>query len=76
MHPSDAIWYARAAVWIGIVLLFLMAFLHRQVAVVSVLAVVGIASGVIVLAYSIPFRSSQRSKLRATTAKEQSPNAE
>jgi hypothetical protein len=58
---SDINWYARSAVWLGVALLLLMAFTGAQVAVVTILAVVGICTGVVVLIYTIPWRATSPS---------------
>lgn len=62
MSPRDLVWYGRAGVWIGAVLLLLMAFTGAQVGFVTVLSVIGIIAGIILLVYAIPFRSSGKNR--------------
>lgn len=59
MDQFDAVWYGKAGVWIGSVLLVLMAVSGKQVAFVTVLAVLGVGAGVSLLLYSIPFGSEE-----------------
>lgn len=62
MAAPDRVWYARAGVWMGVGLLLLMAFLHRQVALVTILAVLAIMVGVVVLLFNIPFHEASGGK--------------
>lgn len=66
MSRSDIGWYGRTSVWVGTGLLLVMALSGAQVAIVTVLSVLSIISGLILLVYSIPFR-------RATAAEKQPP---
>lgn len=72
MRRSEVTWCARAAVWIGVSLLFVMAFSDREFAAVSVPAVLATGAGVVVLAYSIPFRTRQDSEVSDPAAEETS----
>lgn len=56
MKTADITWYGRAAVWIGVALLLLMAVAGHQVAIVTVLAVLAVIAGIVLLIYAIPFR--------------------
>lgn len=62
MTERDVVWYGRAAVWVGAALLLLMAFTGAQIAVVSILSVLGIITGTIMLLYAGPFGTQSRRK--------------
>ena len=54
MQQFDVVWYGRAAAWVGAALILLMAVTGRQVALVTVAAVLGLIIGMALLLYSIP----------------------
>jgi hypothetical protein len=67
----DAAWYGRAGAWIGGLLLLIMALTGRQVAVVSVVAVIGLIVGTGLLLYSIPGGRIDDSNHRRTVTRQQ-----
>lgn len=54
MQHFDVVWYGRAAAWVGAALILLMAVTGRQVALVTVAAILGLIVGMGLLLYSIP----------------------
>ena len=59
MSHNDLHWYgSRAAIWIGVILLILMAFTGAEVPVIAAAAVTAVVAGSILLVYLIPFHDA------------------